>query len=125
MEKMLKNRIGPNGLEGIDAKKPIGLYGSVKAKVDKSEVVLLLPIADEKAFLTVLDDLDIKAKKSADGVYTAEVENVRFPVLFRFANGYLYGTVKTHDKSASLLDREKLPLPATVLAGGAGELIAL
>src|SRR5262249_44932874 len=121
VEKMLKARTGPKGLEGIDTKKPIGLYGSVAARVDRSEAVLLLPIADEPTFLKFLGSLDLKPEKDKTGLYTLTVENSPFPVLFRFANGYLYGTVKFSD-NVSLPAKDKLPLPAAVLAGGGGVL---
>jgi hypothetical protein len=121
VEKMLKARTGPKGLEGIDTKKPIGLYGSVAARVDRSEAVLLLPIADEATFLKFLDSLDLKPEKDKTGLYTLTVENSPFPVLFRFANGYLYGTVKFSD-AVTLPAKDKLPLPAAVLAGGGGVL---
>jgi hypothetical protein len=125
LEKMLQARTGPKGLDGIDTKKPIGLYGSLKAKVDRSEAILLLPIADEKAFLALLETLDVSPKKGEGGLYSAEVEKVPFPVLFRFANGYLYATLKSSESSADLLAKDKLPLPATVLGAGAGDLVSL
>jgi hypothetical protein len=124
-EAMLKKRTGKKGLDGIDPKKPLGLYATLKANVQKSEAVLLLPIADEKAFLSLLENLDIMADKGKDGLYTAEVEKLPFPVIFRFANGYLYGTLKAGEQSADLLAKEKLPLPAAVLGAGGSELLAL
>jgi hypothetical protein len=119
VEKMIKARTGKKGLEGIDTKKPIGLYGSLASRIDRSEAVLLLPIADESAFLEFLKNLDLEPKKDDTGLHTLTVENVPFPVLFRFANGYLYATLKFSD-NVSLPAKDKLPLPAAVLAGGSG-----
>ena len=39
--------------------------------------------------------------------------------MFRFANGYLYGTARLN-KNTKFPARDKLPKPATVLAGGTG-----
>lgn len=119
VEALLKARTGPNGLEGIDVKKPVGLYATVKPSLNQSEVVLLLPIADEKTFLDFLDSLNLKPEKGTDGLYTLQVENVPVPLLFRFANGYLYGTAKLNEKM-TLPAKDRLPAPETVLASGAG-----
>jgi hypothetical protein len=119
VERMLKARTGPKGLEGIDIKKPIGVYGTVAAKLDESQVVLLLPIADEATFLAFLENVDLKPEKDKSGLYTLQLPNSPFPVEFRFASNYLFGAVKFSDK-AGLPDKDKLPDPATVLAGGSG-----
>jgi hypothetical protein len=118
-EALLKARTGPNGLEGVHVKKPIGLYATVKPSLNESEVVLLLPIADEKTFLAFLDQLNFKPEKNPDGLYTLQVENVPVPLLFRFANGYLYGTAKLNEKM-TLPDKDKLPSPEEILGGGSG-----
>jgi hypothetical protein len=110
---------GDGGLEGVDTKKPIALYATVQSKLTESQVVLLLPIADEKKFLELLDNLDMKVEKGADGVYTLKIENVPFPILFRFAHGYAYGTPKL-SSNIKLPAKDKLPTPATVLAGAGG-----
>src|SRR5215204_6028975 len=34
VEGILKGLTGPNGLEGVDTKKPLGLYASLNAKLD-------------------------------------------------------------------------------------------
>jgi hypothetical protein len=118
-EGMLKARTGPKGLEGIDTKKPMGLYGSVAGRLDQSQAVLLVPIADEKTFLEFLDSVDLKPEKDKTGLYTLQLPNSPFPVEGCFANGYLYASVKFSDK-VGLPAKDKLPLPATVLAGGEG-----
>ncbi len=119
VEALLKSRTGPKGLEGIDVKKPIGLYATIKPSLNQSEVVLLLPIADEKTFLDFLDTLNFKPEKDKDGLYTLKVENLPVPLLFRFANGYLYGTAKLSEKM-TLPAADQLPSPEKVLAGGDG-----
>src|SRR5262249_47045336 len=86
--------------EGIDVKKPIGLYANVKTSLNESEVVLLLPIADEKTFLDFLGALNLEPKKDKDDLYTLKIENVPVPVLFRFAHGYLYAAPRLNSKVA-------------------------
>ncbi len=117
LEGLLKARTGPNGLEGVDVKKPIGLFANLKPSLNESEVMLLLPIADEKTFLAFLDSLNFKAEKDAAGLYTMQVENVPVPLMFRFANGYLYGSAKLNEKM-TLPAKEQLPAPEKILAGG-------
>jgi len=124
-EGILKSKTGPKGLEGVDTRKPAGLYGTLKTKLDESQLVALVPISDEKAFLKLLENLDLKAVKGKDGLYTVEVQSIPYPVIFRFANGYLYGTVKVTDKAADLLAAKNLPAPADVLSAGAGSALAV
>ncbi|HEY7314996.1 MAG TPA: hypothetical protein VH643_36965 [Gemmataceae bacterium] len=112
--KMIDSKIGKNGLEGVDPKKPLGLYAWIGAHGIDSQVVLLLPISDQKAFLGLLENLDIKGEKGEDGVYTANVEKVPAPVYYRFANDYIYVTVR--DKE--VLDKDRLLAPAAVLPAG-------
>jgi hypothetical protein len=113
-EGVLKAFTGPKGLEGIDTTKPMGLYAKVGPNGIDSEAVVLLPIADEKAFVDLLERLNIKAEKNKEGVYSANVERVPFPIHFRFANGYVYATVREE----SAIAKNRLLAPATVLPEG-------
>jgi hypothetical protein len=101
-------------LEGIDAKKPLGAYGWVGRMGIDSQVVVLIPVADQKAFLGVLEGFNITPDKGADGVYTVNLDQLPAPAYFRFANGYAYITVR--DKE--LLDKGKLLAPEKVLPAG-------
>jgi hypothetical protein len=125
LEKMLKAKTGPKGLGGVDTKKPLGAYGLVSKKLDESQVLVLLPVADQETLLDTLDALGSRAEKGKDGIYTAEVAGLPYPVAFRFANGYAYATVKVTDKQLAGLDKNKLPKPEDVFAEGAGSLVAL
>jgi hypothetical protein len=118
---VLESMTGPKGLQGVDTRKPIALYGTPASKLTESQAVLMLPIADEKEFLELLENLDFKTEKDGTGLYTVKIENVRFPILFRFANGYLYAT-PVFSKDSKLPGKDKLPTPATVLAGASGVL---
>ncbi len=90
LDDFVKSKLGPDGLKGIDAKRPIGLYGKVTADLAKLNGVLLLPVSDEKDFLTTLDNLNFKAEKDATGLYTIKQNVLPTDVYFRFANQYAY-----------------------------------
>jgi hypothetical protein len=102
-----------DGLAGIDRKKPAGAYGWVGPHGDDSAFVLLVPVADQAAFIRLLEHFNITARLGGDGIYNANVERVPDPVFFRFADGYAYVTIR--DKSV-LADSRLLP-PGDVLAG--------
>ncbi|MBY0232027.1 MAG: hypothetical protein K2W96_22310 [Gemmataceae bacterium] len=118
-EEMMRSRTGPKGLEGVQTKKPLGLTLDLAAKLPDSRVWLLLPIADEKAFLDFLARIEMKPKKEADGSYKLRFEGVPLydTALFRFAHGYLYGTMKLSDASA-IPAADKLPKPESLLGEG-------
>ena len=101
------------GIEGIDPSRPIGLYASITKDVIDSPVVLMIPLANEEAFLGLLTGkLGLEPKKSDDGVYKLDVPNVPVPVYFRFANKYVYVTVQ----SAAGIDAKKLLDPKDFFA---------
>lgn len=115
LDELIKSKLGEKGLQGIETKKPIGLYGWVGAFGIDSKAVFMVPIADKKAFLDLLSDtLDAKPEKGGDDVYTMNVEKVPAPVYFRFANDYAYITARDKD----VLDKDKLLAPAVVLPAG-------
>src|SRR5947209_1859497 len=61
---------GPKGLEGIDARRPMALYAAFgEGGIENSTAVALIPIADEKAFLGLIENLGAKAEKENDGAY--------------------------------------------------------
>jgi hypothetical protein len=112
LDGIIKSKVGEKGLEGIDTKKPFGAYGWIGASGIDSQLVVLLPVADEKAFLSLLaDQLDAKADKGQDDLYTINHDKVPFPIFLRFSNGYAYATVR--DKE--LLAKDKLLAPGVVL----------
>src|SRR5436190_6169281 len=94
-EEFLKTFSGDSGLAAIDMKRPFALYGDISEQPEESPIVLLVPIADEKAFLSFLEGVNIKPEKDKECVYT--IDNIpRAPagatVYFRFANKYAYIT---------------------------------
>src|ERR1700693_1331328 len=54
IEGLIKTKIGDKGLEGVDSRRPFGLYGRVGKDIQDVTAAVLLPIADEKAFLNLL-----------------------------------------------------------------------
>jgi hypothetical protein len=114
LDELIKSKLGEKGLEGIDAKKPIGVYGWIGEFGIDSKAVVLVPIAKQKAFVDLVSDtLDAKPEKGDDDVYTMNVDKLPFPIYFRFVNGYAYVTVR--DKE--VLDKDKLLAPSVVLPG--------
>jgi hypothetical protein len=114
-EAILKSKTGPKGLEGVDTKKPFGVYGNVGPMGIDSTAVVLLPIADEDAFLGLINKIiGTKPEKGDDGVYKVAVDNVPDPFYFRFANKYCYVTYRDE----KVLAKDALLDPAVVLAGG-------
>jgi hypothetical protein len=114
LERMLRDAGDKNGLEGIDVKKPIALYGRIGANLADSEIVVMLPVADEKAFLALLNRYEVKADKDKDGIYTVKderLEQAKVSAYFRFANNYAYITAN----NAKFIAKDKLMLPAQVL----------
>jgi hypothetical protein len=110
----------PKGFEGVDGKRPLGLYGRVDENLMDSTAVVLVPIADEKAFLGLLESHGIKATKDSEGVYSFTPENSPVSVYFRFANGYAYATAR--EKAA--LAKDKLIAPEKVLPPGQEETLS-
>lgn len=109
---IIKLLAGEKGLEGVDTKKPIGFYAYLASPPTSSTGALMIPIADEKAFLALVDRFMLGAKKDPQtDVWKIEHEKLPFPLYFRFANDYLYVTLR--DKET--LDKDKLLAPAAVL----------
>lgn len=110
LEGLLKFLGGGNALEGIDAKRPIGLYGSIGADLTKVSAVVMVPVKDEKAFLTTLDRFKFKSEKDATGLYTVKQNFLPMDVFFRFAHKYAYITVL----NAETVDKTNLLPPKAV-----------
>ena len=102
------------GIEGIDTKRPFGLYATLAPDLPNSPVVLLVPIASEEAFMGLLKNrLNQNPKKDDDGVYTLQPPGLPVPVYFRFANKYLYVTAMNKESIAA----KAILAPEKVLPG--------
>jgi hypothetical protein len=101
------------GIEGVDPTRPFGLYGSLTPNVIDSPVVLMVPIADEQAFLDLLTTrLGLDPKKGDDGVYQVALPDVPVPVFFRFAHRTAYIAPQT----AEGIETDKLIAPKEFFA---------
>jgi len=88
---------GEKGIEGIDAAKPLGGYVRISENIADSAVVVMVPIKDEAAFLSLLKDkLNVEPKKGKEDVYSLELPQVPVGAIhFRFLHGYAYATIRT------------------------------
>jgi len=111
----LKNALGDDGIAGVDTKRPIALYARVAPKLETSAYALMVPIADEKAFLELLAKFGQQGDKGKDGIYKVEIPRVPFPLYYRFANKYVYVTVAQN--SENLADK-RLLAPEVVFPAG-------
>src|SRR4051812_46430917 len=105
------------GAKAVDAKKPIGLYGTPGPNGTDSAVVLMVPVADEKAFLDLLGGFKVKAEPDKDDktLYTLTAEQFpQVPGYLRFASGYAYATAMNKENVA----KGALAAPAAVLPAG-------
>jgi hypothetical protein len=116
-EGLLKSLVGDKGLAGFDPKKPIGFYANIGPNGIDSTGALLIPIADEKAVLGLLEKFGIKVDKGKDGLYTIATEQMPFPIVFRFARGYAFVTLGVPGNEKMLLKDSNLD-PAIVFPKG-------
>jgi hypothetical protein len=121
IEGLIKARAGEKGLEGIDMKRPFGAYATFGPNVIDSTAVLLVPITDEKAVLGLLENLNVKAEKGADDVYTIKAEGQPVSIYLRFAHRHAYVTAQNKE----VLDKDKLLAPAAVLPAGLKDIVSV
>lgn len=106
----------PTGFQGIDPKRPLGVYATLDpdGNLQETTAVVLIPISDEKAFTGLVEKLSGQSVKSEDdGIQSLSLPNLPFPVYFRFANKYAYATIREKDAlaPARMLAPEKLLPP--------------
>jgi hypothetical protein len=105
---------GEKGLagSGIDVKRPFALYALAMPGGADSPFALMIPVADEKTFLKLLDSVRIKAEKDKDGVYSVDLPSSPAPIYFRFANNCAYVTAmdRSHIDVNKLVAPNQLPL---------------
>src|SRR6266480_3807260 len=70
IEGLVKSKIGKKGLEGVDPSRPFGVYARFGKELDDIRGAILIPMVDDKSFLTLLDNVGVTYKKDADGIYT-------------------------------------------------------
>jgi hypothetical protein len=109
IEGLIKAKVGAKGLSGVDPDRPFGFYGSIGKELNDVVGVLVVPIADEKEFLSTLENFNYPAKKGKDDLYTISVGNIASPlpdVQLRFSNKYAYFSALNPDalKKTNLAD---------------------
>lgn len=98
---MIQSVGGEKGLQGINEKEPIGFYKN--DLTNPTSGVVLVPISDQKAALTLLANLGQQPKKGADGVYTLSLDFPPVTLYFRFANKYAYVSANNKDSLTGTL----------------------
>lgn len=111
------------GLEGVDVKNPIGAYITFGQEFEGTPpVVVLIPIADQDTALEALKTrLGLEVEKEKDGSFKTNVQQIPFPIYFRFANNYAYLTIN----DSANIDPKTLPKPADVLGGKPEHIISV
>ena len=108
------------GVEGVDPKKPFGVYSVLTEDVQSSPVIVMVPIADQERFLAALKErLQIVPEKVEGGTLKANVPLIN-EVFMRFSNDYLY-----LGRSAKDLNAKSLVSPKDFFAKDDGSVIAI
>jgi len=100
------------GIEGVDPKRPFGLYVTLAKDPVQSPLTAMVPIVDQDRFLTMLKErVGINPEKSESGTFKIDLPDVaKNPVVssiqVRFANDYMYVA-----RTAADLDPKALILP--------------
>jgi hypothetical protein len=127
LEQVLKAGTGPDGIQGLDPKRPLGLYGSIGPNGVDSEAVLAVPVLDEEKMLTALTALSGglggKVEKGKNGgAHVLNLDQSPFPIYFRFEKKYCWATLRDE----SIIAPAKLPDPEVFLkAPQPGSLVSL
>src|SRR5207244_8766304 len=107
--------------------RPLAIYAIVGAGGLDSKGVVMLPVADENAFIEMLTDIvgrfGVTGKKESDGVHAFTIPGAPVQVFIRFANKYAYVAAGL-DRSA-IEPANLLPPTSKSLSAGPGELIGL
>lgn len=94
-EKGLADMLGEKGWAGLDTTKPIGVYSYVKAKLEDSLVVFVIPITKEKEAIDLLERVgfSVEEEAKAKGVYALMRRGLlpeNTPTRMRFHDGHAY-----------------------------------
>ena len=114
LDDLIKLYAGEKGLEGVDPKRPWGLYVKLGEDLGSVSAVAMLPVSDKKALLDLLENLNFPAKKNEAGLYVVRIPDQFFDIGIRFANKYAYITGLNLD----VLAPDKLATPGQVFALG-------
>ena len=126
LEKVLKAGTGPNGIQGLDPKRPMGVYGSIGPNGVDSEAVLAVPSLDDEKMLSAITLLASGLggqveKGKGGGAHVLNLNQSPFPIYFRFEKKYCWATLRDE----SIIAPAKLPDPESFLKAQPGSLISL
>jgi hypothetical protein len=111
---LIKSKIGLKGLEAIDLRQPLGLYVRLAKELPDSAIVAVVPVANEKAFLEMLGQINFTPEKGQNDYYTIkQPEGFPSDVYLRFADKYAYFSIF----SADHIDAKRLIPPAKLFPG--------
>jgi hypothetical protein len=105
------------GIEGVDPKRPFGLYATITKDPVQSPLTIMIPMVDQDRFLTMLKErVGITPEKAEGGTLKIVLPDIaKNPVLdavyLRFAHEYMYVA-----RSAADLDPKELIAPKTYFA---------
>ncbi len=108
-EEQLKERLGEQGLEGLDINRPLAGYAVLKEKSKDSGFVLAVPVTGEKEFLGLLTRLEVARPvpvKDKPGLYTiedfpGEELGITKRSHLRFVDGWAYLTFNDGEPTAA------------------------
>lgn len=108
------------GIEGIDPKRPFGVYATLTPDVQDSPVVVMVPIADKDRLLAAFKErLGITPEKEGDAL-KVHVPLLPVPLYLAFANNYAYVS-----HQAKALDAKQLIDPKAFFAKDDGSLVSV
>jgi hypothetical protein len=123
LEAMVKDKLGPKGLEAISANRPLAFYGRLSDDISLGSGVIMLPIASEKQFKDMLEAIGWEVAPAKDGIHAVKQSAYPLDIQYRTANGYAYVGIAGPEnlKPTALLkpevvftDKSSAPLSLTV-----------
>jgi hypothetical protein len=92
-----------NGLAGtgLDTKRPFYFYAIATPDAISSHGALMIPVADEKALVSFLEDtlgnFGVTVTRGTDGIHSVSLPNMPIEVFFTVADKYAYVTARDRD----------------------------
>jgi hypothetical protein len=120
IEGLIRAKVGAKGLQGVDPARPVGVYVRFGEELGDVNGAVLVPVADDKAFIALLTNLGLKPTEGKGGIWTLQAKS-NIELYLRFAKGYAYVTAVSTD---NLADKQLLD-PAKVLAGAQDSLLSV
>ncbi len=113
LDELIKSFTNNKGFQGIDTKRPLGLYVNLPKGLDADPaVVVFVPVAKETDLLDLLKEMNLNPSKPVKGMYTLDLPNGE-KMFMKFGNRYAYGSDKEENLAGNLPD------PSTVIPASA------